>query len=128
MPLSAIHALDYAFVDHEPETSATDHLASGLIPTAIAALLIVCYPRVRADARATLALFFGAVAMGVGCVTSIRHIGQVGLGGDDLTGALTALSGLALVSLGAITLWRPAVSTSRQPAATCGAFSRLGSP
>jgi hypothetical protein len=48
MVLSAIHALDYAFVDREPGTSAGEHLASGLIPAAIAALLIVACARLRA--------------------------------------------------------------------------------
>jgi hypothetical protein len=39
--LSAIRALDHAFVDRETGTSASDHLASGLIPTATAMLLII---------------------------------------------------------------------------------------
>ena len=43
----AIAVLDHAFVHPEPGTSAGDHLASGLIPTAITVLAALSYPRLR---------------------------------------------------------------------------------
>src|SRR6478609_9998252 len=44
----AIAVADDAFVHPEPGTSAGDHLASGLIPIAIAVLAALAYPRLRA--------------------------------------------------------------------------------
>ena len=43
----ALWVLDDAFWHREPGTAPSDHLASGLVPLALAALLAFVYPRLR---------------------------------------------------------------------------------
>ena len=101
----AIAVADDAFVHPEPGTSAGDHLASGLIPIAIAVLAALAYPRLRAGLRACLALVFGALALDAGIVDGIRHIVINTMSGDDLTAILATFAGAGLLVLGAVTLW-----------------------
>ena len=51
MGAAGLWVLDDAFWHREPGTAVGDHLASGLVPVALAALLAVAYPRLRAGAR-----------------------------------------------------------------------------
>ena len=65
----------------------------------------VSYGRVRAGARAAIALlagFFGILAS----TEAIHYTRAVGPSGDDYTGLLSAVAGLALIGVGAVTLWR----------------------
>src|SRR5215208_4478925 len=59
----AFHIADDNFVQPEPGTSAGDHLASGLVPIAVLAVLAAVYPRLRAGARAATAMIFGGLAI-----------------------------------------------------------------
>ena len=102
----AIAVADDAFVHPEPGTSAGDHLASGLIPIAIALAAALAYPRLRAGVRACVALIFGALALEAGIVDGIRHVAINTVSGDDVTAILAALAGAGLLVLGAVTLWR----------------------
>jgi dienelactone hydrolase len=102
----AIAVADDAFVHPEPGTSAGDHLASGLIPIAIALLAMLAYPRLRAGVRGCIALVFGALALEAGIVDAVRHIMVNSISGDDVTGILAVLAGSGLLVLGAATLWR----------------------
>ena len=52
MAAAALWVLDDAFWHREPGTAVGDHLASGLVPVALAALLALAYPRLRPGARA----------------------------------------------------------------------------
>jgi uncharacterized protein len=106
MGVIAVAVADDAFVHPEPGTTAGDHLASGLIPIAIALSAAVAYPRLRAGARACIALVFGALALVPGIADGVRHIAINTMSGDDVTACLSALAGAILVGLGAITLWR----------------------
>ena len=101
----AIAVADDAFVHPEPGTSAGDHLASGLIPIAIAVLAALVYPRLCAGVRACLALVFGALALDAGIVDGIRHIVINTMSGDDVTAILATFAGAGLLVLGAVTLW-----------------------
>lgn len=100
-----IAIIDDAFVHPEPGTSAGDHLASGLVPIAIALAAAVAYPRLRAGLRASIALIFGALALDAGIVDGVRHIVTNTISGDDLTACLAAIAGAGLVALGTATLW-----------------------
>src|SRR5690242_1734946 len=51
-----IAVADDAFVHPESGTSAADHLASGLIPIALALIAALAYPRLRAGVRAWTAV------------------------------------------------------------------------
>jgi hypothetical protein len=91
----ALAVVDDAFVRREPGTAITDHLASGLLPAALALGLAVLYPRLRPGTRALVALVSGSLAIVAGVAD----------------GALLALAaGTVLLGLGATVLWR-----SRRP-------------
>ena len=86
--------------------SPMNHLPGGL---AQALALVVAgawaYPRVRAGARAALALlvgFFGVVAG----IEAVYYSVVVSPTGDDSTGFLSLAAGLVLVGLGIRVLWR----------------------
>src|SRR5215204_4308327 len=66
--VAALWVLDDAFWHREPGTAIGDHLASGLLPVALAALLAVAYPRLRAGARAVAALTAGPLMIVAGVV------------------------------------------------------------
>ena len=102
----AIAVADDAFLHPEPGTSAGDHLASGLIPIALALIAVAAYPRLRAGLRACTALIFGALALDAGIVDGVRHVLISTFTGDDLTACLAAIAGAGLVVLGSAVLWR----------------------
>jgi len=106
MVAAALWVLDDAFWHREPGTSVGDHLASGLVPVALAALLAFAYPRLRPGARALAALTAGSLMVVAGVVDGVRHVAVDRLGGDDVTAILAALAGAVLVGLGAAVLWR----------------------
>ena len=90
----AVAVFDNAFVSTEAGTTAGDHLASGLVPLAVAGLLIAFAPRICARLRGWIALFTGALAITAGVAD---HGG---------TAVAAALAGAALIVLGIVTLWR----------------------
>ena len=101
----SLHVLDDNFLQPNPGTSAGDHLVSGLVPLGFLVLAGVVYPRLRAGARATIALlagFFGVLAG----TEAVHYTKEVGASGDDFTGLLSIPAGLLLIGLGAVTLWR----------------------
>ena len=101
----ALHVIDDSFLQPQPGTSATDHLAGGLVPLVLIAAAALAYPRVRAGVRGTLALFFGLLALIMGVAEAGYYTLKVGPSGDDYTGLLAVGAGLVLVGLGAWTLW-----------------------
>jgi hypothetical protein len=92
---------DDAFLHPEPGTSAGDHLASGLVPLACAALLIVAARRLPDLVRGWLGIFAGSLAIVAGATDGVRHV----------TVVLAGVAGVVLVALGVATLWR-----TRRPA------------
>lgn len=105
LSLVVLHILNAELLQPEPGTSAGDHLASGLLPTAVAILTALVYPRLRAGFRASICLVYGAVALAAGAATSVYHVLKEGPAGDDVTGVLATLGGALLLFLGARTLW-----------------------
>jgi uncharacterized protein len=106
MAVAALWVLDDAFWHHEPGTAAGDHLASGLVPVALAVLLALAYPRLRPGARAVAALTAGSLMIVAGVVDGVRHVAIDRLAGDDVTAILAAVAGAVLLVLGAAVLWR----------------------
>ncbi len=100
----ALHIVDDSFLQPEPGMSAGDH-ASGLVPLALVVGAAVVYPRLRAGARAALALAFGVFGIAYG-IEAVYYTMNGGPSGDDFTGWLSLAAGLVLVGLGAVTLWR----------------------
>lgn len=106
MLAAALWVLDDAFWHREPGTAVSDHLASGLVPVALAALLALAYPRLRAGTRALAALTAGPLMILAGVVDGARHVAVDRLGGDDFTAILAGVAGATVVALGAVVLWR----------------------
>ena len=101
----ALHVVDDAFLQPEPGMSASDHLASGLLPLALIAAAAVIYRRLRPGGRAALALVFGVFGIASG-VEAAYFTMTGGPSGDDFTGWFCLAAGLVLVGLGTTTLWR----------------------
>jgi hypothetical protein len=106
MAVAAIAVIDDAYWHREPGTDVRDHLASGLVPVALAVVLAVAYPRLRPGARAVAALTSGSLMMVAGVIEGIRHVALDRLAGDDATAIVAAVAGAVLVVMGAAVLWR----------------------
>ncbi len=104
--LIAVHIVDDSFLQPEPGTGAADHLVSGLVPLALLTLAAWSYPRVRAGARATLALGVGSFGVVAGASEAAYHAAAGGFSGDDYTGLIALLGGLMLIGQGLVVLWR----------------------
>jgi dienelactone hydrolase len=102
--LIAIHVIDDSFIQPQPGTSAGDHLIGGVILLAILALAGWAYPRVRAGARAAIALSLVVPAVLSGA-EAIYYGGKTGLSGDDFTGLLALVAAPVLLGVGVWTLW-----------------------
>jgi hypothetical protein len=100
-----LHILDDNFLQPQPGTSAGDHLVSGLVPLTVLALFAWAYPRVRAGARAAIALTVGVFGVVAG-VEAVYYTAKSGPSGDDFTGLASIPAGLLLLILGVVTLWR----------------------
>jgi hypothetical protein len=103
--LIALHVVDDSFLQPQDGTSATDHLAGGLIPVALLALAAWAFPRLKAGAQACLALFFGVLGVVIGAAEAGYYTLKVGPSGDDFTGLLAIPAGLLLLGLGVAALW-----------------------
>jgi len=115
MVAAALWVLDDAYWHREPGTSVGEHLASGLVPVTLAALLALAYPRLRPGARAAGALSAGALMIVAGVVDGARHLAVDRLSGDDVTALLAGVAGALLVALGAGVLWRSRRLDERPP-------------
>jgi dienelactone hydrolase/uncharacterized membrane protein len=100
-----LHVVDDNFLQPNAGTSAGDHLVSGLVPLGLLVAAGAVYPRLRAGARASIALLAGFFGV-LGGTEAAHYTRAVGASGDDYTGLLSILAGLLLIGLGAVTLWR----------------------
>jgi hypothetical protein len=100
-----LHVVDDSFIQPQPGTSAADHLVSGLVPLGLLALAAVWYPRLRAGARAILALALGVFGISTAS-EAWYYTREVGASGDDYTGLLVIPAAVLLLGVGLVTLWR----------------------
>jgi dienelactone hydrolase len=110
MGLLVVHLLADALIALEPGVSAGDHWLAATVPAILVIAAGTAYGRMRAGARALLALGFGAFAL-VAAAVAAAHAGTEALDIADVTGLLLAPAGIALLALGAAVAWR-----SRKPA------------
>jgi len=101
-----VHVVDDNYLQPASGTGAADHLLSGLVPLALMAAGVWCYPRVRAGARALIAIALGLFGLIIGAVEGGYYTLEVGPSGDDYTGLLAIPAGLLLIGVGAVGLWR----------------------
>jgi alpha/beta superfamily hydrolase len=105
LSLIAFRILDDNFLQPAAGTSATDHLASALVPLALLALAAWLHPRLRAGAQGALAIVVGIAGIATG-VDAIHYARATGLGSDDISGFLAIAGALLLFADAAHTLWR----------------------
>jgi uncharacterized protein len=101
----ALHVVDDNYLQPQPGASAGDHLVSGFVPLAVLGLAAWGYPRLAGSLRGAMALVLGVLGIAAG-FEAVHYTNTVGPSGDDFTGLLCIPAGLALVGLGAVTLWR----------------------
>jgi MYXO-CTERM domain-containing protein len=106
----ALHVADDNFIHPEPGTSIGQHLVSGLVPLVLLGLAAWAYPRMRGGLQGLLAIVLGILGI-VGGIEALHYMGT----DDDLTGYLSVPAGLALIGLGAVTLWRTRRVTGNRP-------------
>jgi uncharacterized protein len=103
--LVALHVVDDNWLQPEPGTSAGDHVVSGLVPLALLGLAAFGFGRLRAGPRAAVALLVGVFGIAAG-VEAVYYTVNGGPSGDDFTGWLSLASGVLLLGVGSVTLWR----------------------
>jgi uncharacterized protein len=101
-----LHIADDNFLQPQPGASAGDHLISGLVPTALLLGIATIYPHLRAGLRGATAITLGVFAAAIGAGEAGYYSLTTGPSGDDYTGLAAIPAGLALVGIGATTLWR----------------------
>ncbi len=105
----AVHAAVDSFLAPEPGTTAGAHAVRGAASLAVLVGAAVVYPRVRAGARASIALALGFLAL-EGAALAVADGRAGGARGEDWTGFFLLPVGLGLCALAALLLWR-----SRRP-------------
>jgi uncharacterized protein len=100
-----LHFADDNFLQPEPGTSAGEHLASGLVPIAVLAVVAAIYPRLRAGMRAATAMTLGAIAITVG-IPGVYYLLDGSASSDHFTGLLAIVAGAILLATGPVTLWK----------------------
>ena len=83
--LVGLHVVDDNFLQPEPGMSPLDHLPGGLTQLALVVAAAWAYPRVRAGARAALALLFGFFGVLAG-IEAVYYTFADRPSGDDFTG------------------------------------------
>lgn len=104
--LIALRVADDNYLQPQPGTSASDHLASGLVPLGLLVLAAWGYPRLRAGLRGLVGVVTGILGVAFGVLEAGYYTIAVGPSGDDYTGLLSIPAGLALIALGTVVLWR----------------------
>jgi len=101
-----LHVLDDNFLQPQPGTSAADHLAGGLVQTALLLAAAWAFPRLRPGARGALAISLGIFTIVMGAGEAGYYALEDGPSGDDYTGLLAIPAGILLLGIGCVTLWR----------------------
>jgi uncharacterized protein len=101
----ALHVADDNFLQPEPGMSPLDHLPGGLALLALVAAGAWAYTRVRAGARAAIALLAGFLGV-LAATEAVYYTAVDAPSGDDFTGFLSLLAGFVLLGVGITTLWR----------------------
>ena len=103
--LVGLHVVDDNFLQPEPGMSPVDHLPGGLAQLSLVVAAAWAYPRLRAGARAALALLFGFFGVLAG-IEAVYYTFADRPSGDDFTGFLSLVAGFVLLGIGIRTLWR----------------------
>ena len=129
----ALHVVNDNYLQTRPGTSPGDHLASGLVPVAVLALIAAVYPRLPAAGRAATAMTVGGLAIGIG-FPGAYYMLDGSASGAHYSGLVAISAGVALVLGGPVTLWKARRSGGtrrrrylrRALATAVGALSAIG--
>jgi pimeloyl-ACP methyl ester carboxylesterase len=105
LAIVGLHIVDDNFLQPAPDTSALDHLASGLVPLALLAAAAALYPRLRSGARGGTAMTLGAIGVAMG-FPGAYHLYDGSASGDHYTGLIAIAAGLVLLATGPVVLWK----------------------
>ena len=94
------HALDDAFLHRQPGLGLGQHAVAALVALVACLGAIAAYPKLRPGVRAAVAALLGIFGVVNGAL-HVKHIDVDGAAASDVTGALAALAGLALIGLAA---------------------------
>jgi dienelactone hydrolase len=100
-----LHVLDDAFIGKQPGTTAGDHLLAAGVLLVILGGSLALYPRLRAGARAALAVGLGIVITTAGAMHVVHAVVDEAER-SDFTGMLAVIGGVALIVLGLVVAWR----------------------
>jgi len=100
-----LHVLDDNFIQPQSGTSAFDHLASGLVPSAVLLTLAAVGDRLRPGLQASLVALAGIFGVVAGS-EALYYANNGGMSGDDYTGLLALAAGLLLIVAAVSLLWR----------------------
>ena len=104
LAIVALRILDDSFLQPAAGTSPADHLVSGLVPLALLGLAAYAFPRLSGFWQGTLSALLGIGGIAVG-IDAVYYTRELGLGSDDVSGFLALGAGVALLGLGAVTLF-----------------------
>src|SRR5215210_437453 len=110
----ALHVVDDNFLQPAPGTSPADHLASGLVPLAVLAVVAALYPRLRDGARAGVAMTAGAIGIAFG-IPGAYYLLHGSASGDHYSGLLAVLAGAVVLLSGPVTLWKARRTDGSRP-------------
>jgi uncharacterized protein len=102
--VALLHALDDAFFHRQPGVGLGQHALAAALSIVLALGAVYVFPRARPAVRSVLALLFGALAT-VNGMMHVKHIVDQGPAASDLTGALAAAAGVALIGLAIAIPW-----------------------
>lgn len=102
--IGLVHALDDAFLHRQPGVGLGQHALAAALSLVLGLGAIYAFPSARPAARSALALLFGALATVNGAM-HVKHLADQGAAASDLTGALAAAAGVALVGLAIAIPW-----------------------
>jgi uncharacterized protein len=103
--LILVHALDDALVHRQPGVGIGQHALAVAVTLGAAMAGAIAFPFLRPGLRAWGAFGFGALALVNGAL-HVRHLQESGAGASDISGALAAVAGAALVGLAIWIPWR----------------------
>jgi dienelactone hydrolase len=109
--LAILHVIDDAFVGKQPGTTAGDHLLAAGVLLVVLGGSLALYPRLRAGARAALAVGLGILITTAGAMHVVHAVVDEAER-SDFTGILAAIGGVALVALGLVVAWRAPAAAS----------------
>src|SRR5829696_7739501 len=104
LAIVALRIFDDNFLQPAAGTSPADHLISGLVPLAVLGVAAYAYPRLAGFWQGTLAMLLGIGGVAIG-LDAVYYTRALGLSADDVTGFLALGAGVALLGLGAFTLF-----------------------